>query len=93
MIGQIRTESMIQQQLSALNQVNVLLGRVSSSVHQTFVAQLLSLPKFDDVRRLERHGFSAGSQNEEDGILVEIFRRIGSPNKTFFEFGVGSGLQ
>lgn len=93
LIGQIRTESMIQQQLSALNQVNALLGRVSSSVHQTFVAELLSLPKFDDVRRLERHGFSAGSQNEEDGILVEIFRRIGSPNKTFFEFGVGSGLQ
>jgi hypothetical protein len=93
LIGQIRTESMIQQQLSILNQLNTTLGRASSSLHQGFVGKLLSLPKFDDHRRLEKFGFSAGSQNEEDGILVEIFRRIGSPNKTFFEFGVGSGLQ
>jgi hypothetical protein len=93
LIGQIRSESVAQQQVAVLNQLNSSLGRVSSSVHQAFITDLLSSPKFSDRRRLERYGFSAGSQNEEDGILVEIFRRIGSPNQTFFEFGVGSGLQ
>ena len=35
----------------------------------------------------------AYSQNEEDGILQEIFRRIGTTNKTFVEIGVGNGLE
>jgi len=93
LIGQVRVELTAQQQHGLLGQINTNLGRLSSSVHQLFVNQLLSGSRFDDRRRLERYGFSVGSQNEEDGILVEIFRRIGCPYKTFFEFGVGSGLQ
>ena len=33
------------------------------------------------------------SQNGEDGILAEIFRRIGPGARTFVEFGVGDGRQ
>ena len=33
------------------------------------------------------------SQHEEDGIILEIFRRINTTNKTFVEFGVESGLE
>jgi hypothetical protein len=33
------------------------------------------------------------SQNDEDGIIAEIFRRIGAKSKTFIEIGVGSGLE
>jgi len=33
------------------------------------------------------------SQNDEDGIILEIFNRIGTTNKVFVEFGVESGLE
>jgi hypothetical protein len=33
------------------------------------------------------------SQNEEDGIIAEIFRRIGTHNHSFIEFGVESGSE
>jgi hypothetical protein len=33
------------------------------------------------------------SQNGEDGIIAEIFRRIGSQKKNFIEIGVGDGLE
>jgi hypothetical protein len=32
------------------------------------------------------------SESDEDGIIAEIFRRIGAENRVFFEFGVGDGL-
>ena len=38
-------------------------------------------------------GFKAYSQHDEDGIIQEIFRRIGTTNKVFVEFGCGSGLE
>ena len=38
-------------------------------------------------------GFKVYSQNDEDGILQEIFKRIGVSNKVFVEFGVGDGLE
>lgn len=46
-----------------------------------------------DSRRLAAYGFKAYSQNDEDGILQEIFARIGATNKTFIEFGCGDGLE
>ena len=55
--------------------------------------QLLRAPPYDASERLERHGLRAFSQNDEDGILQEIFRRIGTGDKTFVEFGVQDGLQ
>jgi hypothetical protein len=41
--------------------------------------------------RLEPFGYKVYSQNEEDGILAEIFRRIGVTSRTFVEFGCGDG--
>lgn len=43
--------------------------------------------------RLERFGFKVHSQSDEDGILQEIFRRIGLTNKVFVEFGAEVGLE
>lgn len=43
--------------------------------------------------RLPGHGFKAYSQNDEDGIIQEIFLRIGTTNRTFVEFGCGEGLE
>src|SRR5262245_40537087 len=50
-------------------------------------------PRNADAKRLLRYGFKVYSQNDEDGIIQEIFRRIGSSNRTFVEFGAGDGLE
>ncbi|MDR1741878.1 MAG: FkbM family methyltransferase [Synergistaceae bacterium] len=42
---------------------------------------------------LERYGFKVYCQNDEDGIIHEIFNRIGTTNKVFIEFGVQNGLE
>ena len=43
--------------------------------------------------RLEHHGFKVYSQSDEDGIIEEIFRRIGTHEGTFCEIGVENGLE
>ncbi|MBJ7411379.1 MAG: hypothetical protein JHD15_13570 [Phenylobacterium sp.] len=50
-------------------------------------------PLRGDPRRLEPHGFKVYSQNDEDGIIEEIFRRLGVSLGTFVEIGVESGLE
>jgi hypothetical protein len=55
--------------------------------------EMLADPQYADPRRLERHGAKFYSQNDEDGIIEEIFRRIGTTNRTFLEFGVENGLE
>ena len=60
---------------------------------QQFLQTVLADPRHADEKRLERFGWKAYSQNDEDGILAEIFRRIGVKHKTFVEFGCGDGLE
>ncbi len=55
--------------------------------------QLLAEPRYAAPGRLERHGFKVWSQNDEDGILAEIFRRIGTASRSFVEFGVSHGRE
>jgi hypothetical protein len=43
--------------------------------------------------RLARSGYKIYSQHEEDGMIAEIFRRIGCRSHYFIEFGVGDGLE
>jgi len=47
----------------------------------------------DNTVYLEPYGFKVYSQNDEDGIITEIFRRIGTTNKRFIEFGVENGIE
>lgn len=49
--------------------------------------------RFNDPRRLLSFESKINSQNGEDGILAEVFRRIGTTQKTFVEIGVGNGLE
>src|SRR5436190_14023774 len=69
-------------QLSA-GQVQVLVQR--------FWQEELAKPRYADPKRLIKHGFRVYSQNDEDGIIQEIFRRIGVQDRTFIEFGVSIG--
>jgi len=49
--------------------------------------------RYQDSRSLIPFGDKIYSQSDEDGIIREIFNRIGTTNKTFVEFGVGNGLE
>lgn len=60
---------------------------------QRYWEQTMATPRYSDPRRLLRHGAKAYSQNDEDGILAEIFRRIGTTGSTFVEIGAGDGLE
>lgn len=46
-----------------------------------------------DPLSLSRHHAQVYSQNGEDGLIAEIFRRIGPGDRTFLEVGVESGVQ
>lgn len=60
------------------------------AVHEC-VARLQATPRQAEPGRLGRHEAQVFSQSGEDGILQEIFRRIGAERRTFVEFGAGDG--
>lgn len=55
--------------------------------------ELIQKYRSSSLVSLNHKEFKVYSQNGEDGIIDEIFRRIGFKNKEFFEFGAGDGLQ
>jgi hypothetical protein len=59
----------------------------------SYLQTLLNSPRHADERRLVKSGYRVYSQADEDGILHEIFRRIGEGKRTFLELGVGNGLE
>ena len=54
---------------------------------------LITENRLSDKKFLEGHGYKVYSQNDEDGIIQEIFRRIGITNKVFIEIGVQDGIE
>lgn len=55
--------------------------------------EVLTEKRMTDPRALENFGYKVYSQNDEDGIIAEIFKRIGTTTKEFIEFGVQNGLE
>lgn len=53
----------------------------------------LTQKRLSNKKCLEQYGYKVYSQNDEDGMIQEIFRRIGTTNQTFVEFGVQNGLE
>jgi hypothetical protein len=49
--------------------------------------------RYSGDKRLEPAGYKVYSQGDEDGIIAEIFRRIGAGDRRFVEFGCGDGLE
>jgi hypothetical protein len=60
---------------------------------EIYLLQLLSQQRYCDPRRLLAYEHQVYSQGGEDGVLMEIFRRIGVQQGTFVEIGVGDGLE
>ncbi len=65
----------------------------SELLYEMHVRELMRSAPYNQPRRLEPHGFRSFSQNDEDGILQEIFRRLGGGAGTFVEFGVQNGIE
>lgn len=53
----------------------------------------LTRKRMKEPLALENFGYKVYSQNDEDGIIHEIFSRIGTGSKEFIELGVGNGLE
>lgn len=54
---------------------------------------LANAERLSDLRRLSACGEQYFSAHDEDGIISEIFRRIGTSNKFFVEIGAGDGRE
>lgn len=63
------------------------------TVEGGFCWDALTRKRMNDPKSLEPYGYKVYSQNDEDGIIQEIFRRIGTTDKRFIEFGVQDGLE
>jgi hypothetical protein len=79
--------------LMSLKPNQQLASAASLSILRDEYHRLLQSDRFQHPLRLNRFGYSLYSQSDEDGILEEIFRRIGETNRVFVEFGCGDGLE
>jgi hypothetical protein len=83
--------------LQALNHIaNLQLVRADRSTQMQLIRfweDELAKPRNADPKRLLRYGFKVYSQCDEDGIIQEIFRRIGIGDRRFVEFGVETGIE
>ncbi len=71
-----------------LSQMKRVAGYLARQERECILTQIEGDPK-----RLEPYGYKVYSQNDEDGILAEIFRRLGIMQGRFCEIGVESGLE
>lgn len=85
-VDRLSAPSVAEQILAQAGQTNDLLARL-------LYERLRESARAQDSKRLLGHGFKVYSQHDEDGIIEEIFRRIGTTNRYFVEFGVGDGLE
>jgi hypothetical protein len=76
----------IELQTKLLEMVNLNLARLEYQL-------TLAHPRFESPLRLERFGRKWFSQFDEDGIIAEIFRRIGTESMVFVEIAAGDGRE
>lgn len=63
------------------------------SVEDYLSKNLRNHPRYQNPQHLAHYEFKGLSQHGEDGIIEEIFNRIGTTNREFVEFGAGNGLE
>jgi Methyltransferase FkbM domain len=76
-----------------LEKTAVMVEKTAIMTKEEYLARALSDARYADPLRLERFGFKVYSQTDEDGIIQEIFRRVGTTKKNFIEIGVESGVE
>lgn len=83
----------LQSLLRIIKEDNENLRHVYQLLTQDRLDRLRNEERYKDPKSLIPYGHKIYSQNDEDGILCEIFRRIGTVSRTFVEIGVGNGLE
>jgi hypothetical protein len=84
-----------------LRRITDSLGRLEADTRRQTLQQLnqythftlLAQEKYRAPKRLNRHEFQVFSQGGADGVLAEIFRRVGISQRFFVEVGVSDGLE
>ena len=66
---------------------------VNKSLLELNYHNLKKSEKYKDPKNLINYGFKVYSQSDEDGIIDEIFKRIGTKKKIFIEFGLQDGKE
>ncbi len=66
---------------------------VSAAIRAQARLALAATDRFRDPLRLLSFEHQVFSQGGEDGIVREIFRRIGTERRTFIELGAGDGTE
>src|SRR4029078_7254756 len=87
--------------VALLSAIEYRLPDAQRALHVEHVAGIIRLvdfelerhPRYADLRRLPRYAPQVCSENGEDGMIQEIFRRIGTRDRVFAEVGVGDGLE
>jgi hypothetical protein len=82
------------QALKAGALANVALRKSVQTLHrEIFFQHFAASPRFQDPKRLFASSFKVYSEGNEDGMLEEIFHRIGVEDRRFVEIGIGDGLE
>jgi len=58
-----------------------------------FLSQIALSDRYTDPKRLFRGAYKVFSEGNEDGMLHEIFSRLGLESRQFVEIGIGDGLE
>jgi hypothetical protein len=86
----IRELRMISANLDRINQGLTLATSIEAA---RLDFELKSNPRYSAPKRLNLFEKKVNSQNGEDGIIQEIFRRIGTTDRFFVEVGVADGVE
>jgi hypothetical protein len=68
-------------------------GLLREVLRKLELSEIVHSERYNDPLRLIKFGYSVHSQNDEDGIISEIFHRIGTVSKCFVEIGVEDGSE
>lgn len=66
---------------------------INKNLAGIYVNNIIKDPKFKNEKNLLRFGYKVFSQQDEDGIIDEIFNRIGKGSRKFVEMGLETGIE